>query len=300
MLKHKIERIKKHYGFTSRDELVLMKLADTIEGHQTDFVETFYEHIEQFDQSGDHLKTQKIIERHKQALQHWFVKLFRGPFDSRYFSYLEGIGYTHVKVGLPSHYVNASISFVREYCTSLLSDQIENRTEREEVLIAFGKILDINLDILTSSYIQEEVNLFFISKKAEGKLINFAKRFSYGLNLMLMMGLVLLGVIVLALFAHDASYILRGDLEKGLLGMLGALLMLWVVIELVDTEVEHLQGARFTIKVFIGVAMVAVIRKILITSLKTEEVEAQLSMIAALAVLGALFWVVSRIEKEQK
>ncbi len=46
--------------------------------------------------------------------------------------------------------------------------------------------------------------------------------------------------------------------------------MLWVVIELVDTEVEHLQGAKFTIKVFVGVALVAVIRKILITSLKSD------------------------------
>jgi len=63
--------------------------------------------------------------------------------------------------------------------------------------------------------------------------------------------------------------------------------------------VEHLQGARFSILVFISVAMVAVIRKILITSLKSEAVEAQLSLIAALAVLGGLFWVVSKLEKDQ-
>jgi uncharacterized membrane protein (DUF373 family) len=185
---------------------------------------------------------------------------------------------------------------VRKYCTDLISKEITNCDERNDLLASLAKILDINLDILTSSYIQEEINIFFVSKKAESKLINFAKRFSHGLNLILVLGLVSLGLMVLALFVTDIIQMFQGDLEKGLLATLGALLMLWVVIELVDTEVAHLLGARFSIKVFISVALVAVIRKILITSLKTEEVEAQLSLIAALAVLGLLYWMVSKVE----
>lgn len=163
------------------------------------------------------------------------------------------LGYTHVKIELPSHYVNVSISFIRNYC--------------------------------------------FISKKAENKLINFAKRFSYGLNLVLVMGLVILGITVLCLFAYDLSHIFYGDLEKGLLATLGSLLMLWVVIELMDTKVRHLKGAKFSIKVFIGVAMVTVIRKILVTSLQSEAIEAQVSLVLALAVLGVVYWIVVKTEK---
>lgn len=162
---------------------------------------------------------------------------------------------------------------------------------------SLGKILDINLDILTSSYIQEEKNIFFISKKAENKLINFARRFSYGLNLVLVMGLVILGITVLCLFAYDLSHVFSGDLERGLLATLGSLLMLWVVIELMDTEVKHLKGAKFSIKVFIGVAMVTVIRKILVTSLQSEAVGAQVSLVLALAVLGMVYWIVAKTEK---
>jgi uncharacterized membrane protein (DUF373 family) len=88
----------------------------------------------------------------------------------------------------------------------------------------------------------------------------------------------------------------EGDLERGLLATLGAMLMLWVVIELVDTEIDHLQGGRFSINIFIGVAVVALIRKILIITLSSEKVEAQLSLIAALAVLGGLYWVISKVE----
>ena len=39
--------------------------------------------------------------------------------------------------------------------------------------------------------------------------------------------------------------------------------MLWVVIELVDTEVKHLKGAKSSIRIFVSVAMISLIRKYL-------------------------------------
>ena len=297
-------RYIKHYGLSEWDEAILIKMAPMMDKHKEDFIEAFYQHTHKFANASKYLKDDKIISRHKRAIQVWFLRLF-DPFDDEYLRYLEGIGYTHVKVELPSHYVNSSISFIRDYCTDLVSHDISDCSERGDMLKALDKMLDINLDILTASYIEEEVNLFCISKKAESKLISFTQRFSYGLNLVLVLGLVALGLIVLVLFTVDLFEILTGDLsqvslEKGLLATLGALLMLWVVIELVDTEIEHLQGAKFTIKVFVGVALVAVIRKILITSLKSDAVEAQWSLIAALAVLGGLYWLISFVERQER
>ena len=294
-----IDRIKSNYGFKLCDEQALMKLGPIMEKHEDDFAGAFYAKAMQFKNAEKYLKSEEIVEKHKEAIKNWFLMLFSGSYEDDYLSYLEGIGYTHVKVGLPSHYVNVSITFVREFCTNIIMSEISVPQEKEDMLRALGKLLDINLDILTSSYIQEEKNIFFVSKKAESKLINFAMRFSHGLNLILVVGLVLLGLMVLGLFGYDLTHFFRGgDLERGLLATLGSLLMLWVVIELVDTEVEHLRGAKFSVKVFVGVAMVAVIRKILVTSLKTEAVEAQYSLIAALAVLGFLWWLISKTEKE--
>lgn len=292
-----VERVKENYDFTDWDEKVLMRLAPIMEKYADNFVDEFYEKAMKFKNASKYLKSEKIIEKHKNAIRGWFLRLFNGPFDDDYLFYLEGIGYTHVKVDLPSHYVNVSISFIRKYCTDIIMKEVSVCEERGDMIVALGKILDMNLDIMTSSYIEEEKNIYFISRKAEGKLINFAKRFSYGLNLILVLGLVVLGLTVLGLFAYDLTHIFTGDMERGLLATLGSLLMLWVVIELVDTEVEHLKGAKFSIKVFVSVAMVAIIRKILVTSLKSEDVGAQMSLIAALAVLGIVFWIVSRTEK---
>ncbi len=292
-----IDRIKENYSFTEWDVKVLLRLASIMGKHTEDFTDEFYTKIKKFKNASKYLKNQKIIERHREAIKGWFFKLFNGPFDDNYLYYLEKIGYTHVKIDLPSHYVNVSINFVRNYCIEVLMNEVPDCEERSDMIVSLGKILDINLDVLTSSYIQEEKNIFFISKKAEGKLINFAKRFSYGLNLVLLLGLVILGITVLGLFAFDVTHLFSGNIEKGLLASLGSLLMLWVVIELVDTEVDHLKGSKFSIKIFVSVAMVAIIRKILISSLKSDEVNAQMFLLVALAVLGAIFWIISKTEK---
>lgn len=296
-----VDKIKNNYGFKTWDEQSLEKLRPVMEQHADKFVTSFYEKALEFNNAEKYLKDQAIIERHQFAIKDWFLQLFDGRYDDNYINYLEGIGYMHVKVELPSHYVNVSITFVREFCSKIIRSEISECNKREDMVRALGKLLDINLDILTSSYIKEEKNIFFVSKKAENKLINFAMRFSHGLNLILVIGLVFLGMLVIGLFAYDITHLFElGDLEKGLLATLGSLLMLWVVIELVDTEVEHLKGAKFSVKVFVGVAMVAIIRKILVTSLKSEAVEAQYSLIAALAVLGLLWWIISKTEKMEK
>jgi len=295
-----IKKVKENYSFTSWDENLLRKLAPVMEKHSDEFVDAFYDKAMQFKNATKYLKDDDVINKHKGALKGWFLKLFNGPYNNDYTYYLERIGHAHVKVNLPSHYVNVSISFVRKFCADIIVKEVSACEERSDMLLSVGKILDMNLDILTASYIEEEKNLFFISKKAENKLINFAKRFSYGLNLILVIGLVFLGVTVLGLFAYDITHLFDGNIEKGLLATLGSLMILWVVIELVDTEIDHLKGAKFSIKVFVSVAMVAIIRKILVTSLKTEEVGAQMSLIAALAVLGVVFWIVSHTEKGEQ
>ena len=294
-----IEKVKANYNFAEWDEKLLIRLAPAMEAEADDFVDAFYDKVMQFKNASKYMKDEKFIESHRGAIREWFLKLFQGPYDDKYIHYLEGIGYSHVKSKLPPHYVNVCMSFIRKYCSDIIVKNSSDCEERADAIVAVGKILDINLDIMTSSYIAEERNTFFISKKAESKLISFAERFSYGLNLVLIIGLVFMGLMVLGLFAYDITHLFFGDLEKGLLATLGALLMLWVVIELVDTEIEHLRGAKFSIKVFVSVAMVAIIRKVLVTTLKSEPaaVQAQYSLILALAVLGVVYWIIHKTEK---
>ncbi|MBI4745125.1 MAG: phosphate-starvation-inducible PsiE family protein [Deltaproteobacteria bacterium] len=291
-----IDRIMAHYGFTSRDAENLRLLRPIMERFRERFPIEFYNQIKYFEDTPAFLKDDETIKRHQEGLKVWFMNLFSGEYNNLYLKDLERIGSTHVKINLSAHYVNAAMHFVKWFCGKVLREEISDEKERLFLWGSVEKILDINLDALTSSYIEEERKHYFISQNVESHLIDFARRFSYGLNLFLVLGLVLMGVTVLGLFVYEVTHIFAGDIEKGLLGTLGSLLMLWVVIELVDTEIKHLKGGKFAIKVFIGVALVAVIRKLLVIMLQAEAIEAQFSLIAAIAVLGAVYWLISRIE----
>jgi uncharacterized membrane protein (DUF373 family) len=290
------DKIKAHYGFTEADAGNLMRLKPMMEGHRDRFVSEFYDHVKNFEEAQKFLKDESTVRRHQEALKHWFTHLFTGNYGGKYFEGLEKVGMTHVKINLPAHYVNAAFHFVKQFTLGVLEKEFNDSEECQRYERSVTKIIDINLDVFTSSYIEEEKK-FFLSQRFESHLIQFANRFTFGLNLVLVLGLVLLGAMVIGLFGYDLMHVLDGDLEKGLLSTLGSLLMLWVVIELMDTEIKHLKGGKFAVKVFISVALVAVIRKILVTSLQSEAVETQISLIAAVAVLGAVYWLIARVEK---
>ncbi len=293
-------KIQAHYDFTDFDVQNLCELKIITEKYVDDFPAAFFNHVKRFDKAGKYLKDAETIKRHQFALKEWFKKLFCGNYGAAYIDELERIGQKHVDIELDPHYVNAAMHFVKSYSIDIIQREVEDRDKRRHLLQSIEKILNINLDVITSSYIEEEKKKYLISQKFEGFLIGFSERFSYGLNLILVLGLVAMGAMVMGLFVYDLSHIFEGNIEKGLLSTLGSLLMLWVVIELVDTEIEHLKGGKFAISVFIGVALVAVVRKILITFLKAEAVEAQISLIVAVGVLGGVYWLVSQVDKKKK
>lgn len=292
-----IGRLKAHYNFTSGDVRNLVRLKPVMEKYKDSFVVEFYNYVKNFEEADKFLKDEATVKKHQDALKIWLMNLFCGDYAGRYFQELEKVGMAHVKINLHAHYVNAAMHFVKHFIHEAIGRDIADPDERAIIGRSVDKILDINLDVFTSSYIEEEKKFFF-SQRVESYLIQIANRFSHGLNIILVLGLVILGVMVIGLFVYDLAHILDGgDFETALLSTLGSLLMLWVVIELMDTEIRHLKGGKFAIKVFISVALVAVIRKILVASLKSGDVGAQISLVAAVAVLGVVYWLISKTEK---
>lgn len=291
-----IRDIKRHYNFFERDEKNLQRISHVMFKYKDEFPLKFYEHINDFEETGNFLKDELVVKRHQHDLKEWYADLFSGDYEEGYLLKLEKVGYAHVKIGLKPHYVNAAMHFVRIFCMDILRKEYRDEVERREIANSLTKIIDINLDILTSSFVEGELRSYFISQKLESSMVQIAKRFTHGLNLILLIGLIIMSMLVMGLFIYDVGHIFDGDIEKGLLSTLGSLLVLWVVIELLNTEIKHLKGGKFAIKVFISVALVSVIRKILITTLKGEAIEAQLTLIAAVAVLGGVYWFIAKLE----
>lgn len=286
--------LKEHYDFTQENAETLLALKPEMELLTEKFIDEFYDYIWGFGKTATYLKNKEIIAYHRQKIKEWYVNLFCGKYDMSYFMYLYKIGEIHVKIGLPTHYVNAAFTFVRTFVLKNMEINCLDKEESLKKMQAIEKIIDMNLDVLSSSYREEELSKFLSMSKFEKKLLSGLKQFTSYINFFLASALALVAFFAIGLFMYDIYLLFFSDIgiEEGILTVLGSLLVLWAAIELIHEEIEHLKGKDFAIGAFIMLAMAALIRKVLIYSLSSEK--SQELMVVGVVIVGLAFayWLV--------
>ncbi|BCB95669.1 hypothetical protein JZK55_05910 [Dissulfurispira thermophila] len=288
--------IKLHYNFTEEDEKRLISLQDTMTSNVDKAMDALHSWILQTKQAASFFTEERKKSHIFGAQRKWFLDLFSGSYDNKYYEDLIKIGQTHMKNLVDAHFMNRAVNIIRNFCINIINGQIDDMDERARLLISIEKILDINLDIITSSYIEEELRTYSSAYRVRNALISFSERFSQSMNLVLILALIGLTLGVIGLFAYDVKNLVTDSLEHGIISALGSMLILWVMIELMNTEIAHLKGGRFHISVFIGVALVTIIRETMIATLKHEKPETIYYLIAAILVIGFVYWLVKRTE----
>ena len=294
-----MQEVKSHYFFTDADAGLLNDLLPVAQENCDRMIEEFYDYLQKIPETAKFLRDDLRLRKLKKTHSDWFLALFSGRYDNHYLLTLQRIGQAHVHAGLNAHYVNAAMNVVRRFLIELLQQTYPTIEERRKYRIAVEKILDINLDIMSSSYQEEELSKVFVSHRLESKLIQAAERFTYGLNLILVVALTGVSLSVVALFFWDLVHIFQGDFEKGILSALGSLLILWMMIELMDNEIKTLKGGKFNILIFIGVIIVALIREILISTLRHDALETQAFLAGTLLILGIVYYLVARSQGDR-
>ena len=291
--------IKEHYKFSNEEAKILKELQPQMEVLADTFVDEFYDYIWGFGKTAQFLKNKDIITHHRAKIKEWFINLFCGKYDMPYFRHLYKIGEVHVKIGLPTDYVNSAFSFVRIFTLKSIEDNFENKTRHVQEINAIEKIIDINLGVLTSSYREEELGKFLSLSKFEKSILVGLKKFNSYINFFLAGALALVAFFAVGLFLYDIYLLFFSDIgiEKGILTVLGSLLVLWAAIELIHEEINHLKGKGFAIGAFIMLAMAALIRKILIYSLSSDKSDELLVIGAVIVGLSISYWLVGAKKK---
>ncbi len=295
-----INDIREQFEFTEEDQKNLGKLGEILLPFSDQLAGEFYDFLKQNPKTAAYFKTEEAVKRRKETFKYWFNDLFASQYDNRYLLRLQKIGKVHVKIGLDSYHVNASMGFVREQCRRQLAAQIKDGICKEDLLITLHKALDINLSIMTSSYQEEKLKKVFVSYKAEEHLVNFAERLLHGLNLFLTVGLLILAIGVIVLLGHDIFKAVTTNLEVGVIRALGSLLILWMMIELLHTQINHLRGGKFHVRVFLELALVAFIRKIFVASFEYKDPISFMLLMGALLILGIVYFLVAKVESKGK
>jgi uncharacterized membrane protein (DUF373 family) len=74
--------------------------------------------------------------------------------------------------------------------------------------------------------------------------------------------------------------------------------MIWVLIELLHTEITSIKGGQFKISIFIGVALVAFVREVLILKLQHNDNNGQMIVaIGGIFILGIIYFITFWAEK---
>jgi uncharacterized membrane protein (DUF373 family) len=292
----KMQDLRDHYRFSEQDGQLLLSLQSLAEQNLERFSLEFYDYLYSLPETASILNDSNRT-RLRELHNNWFMSLFNGVYDNHYMNHLTRIGQAHVKVGLSVHFVNASMNQIRHFLLDLIDSNYSEREQRRGLREAVEKILDMNLDVMSASYREEELKKVFVSHKVESFLIKATERFTYGLNLVLVLALAGVSMSVVTLFVWDILHIFKGDMEKGILSALGSLLILWMMIELMDNEIKNLKGGKFNILVFIGVIIVAMIREILISTLRKDDLTTQAFLSGTLLILGIVYYLVSLAQK---
>jgi uncharacterized membrane protein (DUF373 family) len=294
-----MQDIKGHYFFTDDDAELLQSLRPLAEANCERMAIEFYDFLLAIPETAEYFRDEHVLQRQRKIHQEWFLSLFSGTYDNLYYHNLRRIGHTHVRIGLNAHFVNAAMNVVRRFLIEVLQENYPVVEERRRFRNAVEKIIDINLDIISASYQEEELKKVFLSHRLESKLIHAAERFTYGLNLILVIALAGVSLGVIVLFVWDILHIFHGDVEKGILSALGTLLIIWMMIELMDNEIKTLKGGKFNILVFIGVIIVALIREILISTLRHDVLATQIFLAGTLLILGIVYYLVARSQQDR-
>ena len=286
--------LKAHYRFTKDDEALLLEMKPQLESFADGFIEGFYEFIWNFGKTAEFLKDEEIVTRHRGKVRQWYLDLFSGTYDISYFLKLYKIGEIHVKLGLPTHYVNAAFNYVRVFTLGRIHKQYSGDNDLTDRLKAVERILDINLDVLTGSYREEEIGRFLTLSRIEKTLLGFLKKTSAYFNYLLAGALVMVAFFSIGLFGYDVYLLFsrQTSIEQGILTILGSLLILWAAIELIHEEMKHLRGGSFALEAFITLAIAALIRKILILSLSPAQTMDVLLYGVLVLCLGISYWLI--------
>jgi len=295
-----IKEIKQDYRFTPDDERRLARLKPLMEEHTEEIMSTVSLWFKGTKGAAKFF-TEETLQQHVFASQKdWFLLLFSGKYDNSYYDKLIKIGMAHMRRNVDVHYLHRMANIVKNSCTGVLSKTDDARDEMVNNIVSVGKIVDISLNIITNAYIEEEMRVYSPVYKVKSALVSFSERFSQATNLLLVLALMGLTIGVGWLFVQDVLHLLSGDVERGIISALGSMLLLWLMIELMNTEISHLKGGKFHISMFVGVALVTMIRETMIATLKHEKPESVYYLIAAILVIGFVYWIVTRAEEKSK
>lgn len=287
--------LSKNYELTERDIEHLLYIQPFISRFRDEFLEDCTEKI----------ATLKLNDKQKDAMKAnmekmgiWFDRLFDGMPDNAYFNFLDKLGCSLYKYGFEPDFVPTLISFCRMWMHEKIFIIMEDDIRRKTILLSMHKMLDINNEIVINAYYDKMLSILNPVQTYRTAVVRISEKFSFLMHSMLVS--VLIGLTLLAgyVFVKEAVHMLAHQNDHALITALGSLLIIWVLVELLHTEIQMIKGGKFKNSIFISVALIAFIRDLMIITLKHESANMIQHgfILVSILVLGVIYWLIVKTE----
>ena len=146
------EELKRYTQFGPNDEAALRAFQPRIAPHFKAITDVFYERMHGHPRALAVLADEAQVQRLKGTLCEWLDLLFRGPWDAAYYERRVRIGRVHVKIALPQRYMFGAMDVIRTELARIIGQSLEPGSQRDQLLVALHKIIDLELAIMLESY----------------------------------------------------------------------------------------------------------------------------------------------------
>jgi two-component system, NtrC family, sensor histidine kinase HydH len=152
------EELLGYVGFSQTDSDALRALHPIAQPHFARIAEVFYARIL------DHPDARRVLEdgeveigRLKKLLIDWMGTTLLGPWDTAYFVRRSRIGRTHVRIGLPPHYMFGGMNVLRRELEAVVDAEYGDNPERATATrAALARIIDVELGIMLYTYGEDQ------------------------------------------------------------------------------------------------------------------------------------------------
>ena len=297
-----IEKLLYQLELREKDFVNLKEVGKYLLEYKEEFADAFLNQLMRCDEASKFITEEEYNRKVRKEVIHWYEMLFTGKYDSEYLTYILKIAKVHAEAGIPPNLIVAMMNFVRRFCTkrivSVVSEKFGGDCNSVEAHIrSFSKLLDLHLSVMLSFYIDHEMRTFIDADPAEKFVIRFSKKFAFIMDVAIILGLMVVGIVVVGLFVQDVMHLFGGDLTHGLIAALGDLLILWTVLELLNSEIKFMMGGELAVSAFVSVALAATIREALVLSLQHDKpIDFKLGIGALIFILGIVYGIVKWYE----
>ncbi len=232
----------------------------------------------------------------------WYKDIISGKLNGIFSEFVSEFNLNNTPKGTFSGERIAELfNYIRIWFQSKIFETAESEWDCKGMLQAYTKIINASIYITMNTYVpRDKISTQYA--KMKGVILSLAEKASLITHSILLFFLIIMTFAGVGFFVWSLWDLAEVEPDKLFVTALGSLLVLWVLIELINSEIQMLRGDKFRISVFVGVVLIAFIRELLIMTLKHDanNTVAMILLLSGILIFGVTYWLLAKSEDVSK